>query len=117
MTHNGQRSMESLSDLVAAARRGDAKAYSGLVTLTRAMAFSVAAEVLGERAAAEDAVQQAYLRAFRRLDELSDGAAFRAWLRRIVITVALNARRTHRRTLLRLDDIPEPPVLDEAETH
>ena len=99
--------MESLSDLVAAARRGDAKAYTALVKMTRTMAFGVAAEVLGERQAAEDAVQQAYLRAFRRLDELSDGAAFPAWLRRIVLTVALNVRRTHRRALLRLDDVPE----------
>jgi DNA-binding PadR family transcriptional regulator len=33
-------------------------------------------------------------------------AAFPAWLRRIAITVALNARRSRRATFLRLDDIP-----------
>ena len=38
------------------------------------------------------------------------------WLRRIVITVALNMRRARRSTLLRLDDVPDVPVLDEAET-
>lgn len=37
-------------------------------------------------------------------------------LRRIVVTVAISARRTRRVTLLRLDDAPEVPVLDEAET-
>jgi RNA polymerase sigma-70 factor (ECF subfamily) len=109
--------VESLAKLVAAARRGDAEAYGALVRATRAMAFAVAAEVLRERSAAEDAVQQAYLRAFRQLDELVDEAAFPAWFRRIVITVALNARRARRTTLLQLDDVPEPPALDEAETH
>jgi len=48
-------------------------------------------------------VQQAYLRAFRRLQDLQHPAAFSAWLRRIVITVALNMRRARRVTLLRLD--------------
>jgi RNA polymerase sigma factor (sigma-70 family) len=41
---------------------------------------------------------------------------FVTWLRRIVITVALNMRRAHRVTMVRLDDVPEVPVLDEAET-
>ena len=109
--------MKSLSETVAAARGGDAGAYSSLVKETQAMTFAVAAEVLRERSAAEDAVQQAYLRAFRRLDELADGAAFPAWFRRIVITVALNARRARRPTLLQLDEVPEPPALDESETH
>ncbi len=50
------------------------------------------------------------------LRDLEEGAAFAGWLRRIVITVALNMRRSRRVTLLRLDDVPDVPVLDEAET-
>ena len=47
----------------------------------------------------------------------SRGAGRRSsWLRRIVITVALNCGAARRRTLLRLDDVPDVPVLDEAET-
>jgi hypothetical protein len=41
--------------------------------------------------------------------------AFLTWLRRIVITVASNMHRVQRTTLLRLDDIPDIPVLDDAE--
>ena len=48
--------------------------------------------------------------------DLDEPAAFLSWLRRIVITTALNARRARRVTLLRLDDVPDVPVLDEAET-
>jgi RNA polymerase sigma factor (sigma-70 family) len=65
---------------------------------------------------AEDAVQDAYLRAFRHLADLDSPGAFPGWLRRTVITVSLNLRRGRRRTFLRLDDVPDVPVLDEAET-
>jgi len=108
--------MESLTDTVAAARTGHVDAYGELVRLTQTMAYAVALRVLRDRASAQDAVQQAYLRAFRRLGDLQDPLAFPSWLRRIVITIALNMRRAHRRTLLCLDDVPDVPVLDEEET-
>ncbi len=108
--------MESLKSLVVAAQAGDIEAYGRLVEATQRMACAVALGVLRDGTVAQDAVQQAYLRAFRRLSDLEEPAAFPGWLRRIVITIALNMRRARRRTLLRLDDIPEVPVLDEAET-
>jgi RNA polymerase sigma factor (sigma-70 family) len=108
--------MEPLNDLVTRARTGDLDAYGRLVQATQPMAFAVAVGVVRDSALAQDATQEAYLRAFRRLAELHDPAAFVSWLRRIVITVALNMRRARRFTLLRFDDVPEIPVLDEAET-
>ena len=99
-----------------ARRPGDVEAYGRLVEATQAMAYAVALGVLRDPTLAQDAMQQAYLRAFRRLGDLHEPAAFAGWLRRIVITVALNMRRARRLTLLRLDDVPEVPVLDEAET-
>ena len=108
--------MESLKHLVVAAQAGDIEAYGRLVEATQRMACAVALGVLRDGSVVQDAVQQAYLRAFRRLSDLEEPAAFPGWLRRIVITIALNMRRARRRTLLRLDDIPEVPVLDEAET-
>jgi RNA polymerase sigma factor (sigma-70 family) len=80
------------------------------------MACAVALGVLHDSALAQDAAQEAYLRAFRRLGDLQEPAAFIGWFRRIVITIALNMRRSRRLTLLRLDDVAEVPVLDEAET-
>jgi RNA polymerase sigma-70 factor (ECF subfamily) len=105
-----------LEELVTRARSGDLEAYGRLVQGTQAMAYAVAVAVLRDPGLAEDATQEAYLRAFRRLCELDEPAAFAGWLRRIVITVALNMRRARRVTLLRLDDVPEVPVLDDAET-
>jgi RNA polymerase sigma-70 factor (ECF subfamily) len=108
--------MNALFELVTAAQAGNVEAYGRLVHATQTMAYAVAVSVLRDRAAAQDAVQQAYLRAFRRLSDLQEPATFASWLRRIVITTALNMRRARRRTFLRLDDVPEVPVLDEAET-
>jgi RNA polymerase sigma factor (sigma-70 family) len=106
---------DSVSDLVIAARGGDVAAYGKLVRATQAMSLAVALTVLRQPAAAEDAVQEAYLRAHRTLRDLDDPAAFPGWLRRVVITVALNSRRANRVTFLSLDDMSNVPVLDEAE--
>lgn len=113
---SSSRETDHLSDLVLATGAGDVAAYGKLVRGTQAMSMAVAMSVLRDPVAAEDAVQEAYLRAYRSLQHLEDPAAFPGWLRRIVIRVALNLRRTHRVTLLSLDDVPNVPVLDEMET-
>lgn len=111
----GTREADCLRDLVTAAKAGDVAAYGRLVQATQTMSLAIAASVLRDPAGAEDAVQEAYLRAYRRLRDLEEPAAFPGWLRRIVITAALNVRRTRRLTLLSLDDFQTVPVLDETE--
>jgi RNA polymerase sigma factor (sigma-70 family) len=109
--------MESLTRLVGRARQGDLDAFGGVVRATQKMAFAVAVTVLRDAGTAQDAVQDAYLTAFRRLRDLEDPGAFLSWFRRIVINAALDARRARvRRTFLQLDEAPEIPVLDETET-
>jgi RNA polymerase sigma-70 factor (ECF subfamily) len=108
--------MKPLNALVVRAQQGDLEAYGQLVQATQAMVYAVALGVARDSTMAEDAAQEAYLRAFRRLGELEEPGAFLSWLRRIVIAVTFNMRRGRRLTLLQLDDIPEIPVLDEEET-
>lgn len=108
--------MEHLNDVVKRAKAGDRDACSRLVQATQVMAYAVSWGVLRDAELARDATQEAYLRAFRRIADLEEPAAFISWLRRIVITVASNIRQARRVTLLRLDDVPAVPVLDEAET-
>jgi RNA polymerase sigma factor (sigma-70 family) len=107
--------IQSLNDLVIQARQGDLEAYSKLIKVTQPMAYSLSWCVLHDAALAHDATQEAYLRAFRRLADLVEPGAFLSWLRRIVITAATNMKRTQRTTLLRLDDVPDIPVLDATE--
>jgi RNA polymerase sigma factor (sigma-70 family) len=108
--------MDPLNDLVVRARAGDLDAYGRLVNATQTMVYALALGVLRNSSLAEDATQEAYLRAFRNLPALEEPAAFITWLRRIVISVALNMKRGQRLAFLRLDDVPDVPVLDEAET-
>ena len=108
--------MQPLTDLVIRAQRGDVEAYARLVEATQRMVQGVALSVLRDSTTAQDAAQQAYLRAFRRLGDLQEPASFAGWLRRIVITVAFNMRRARRVTFVTLDDIPDVPVLDESES-
>ena len=56
--------VNSLCDVVIAARVGDVTAYGRLVQETQAISFAVAVEILRDAATAEDAVQQAYFARF-----------------------------------------------------
>ena len=80
------------------------------------MSYALARRILRDEAETRDALQEAYLRAFRRLGELDDTGAFIPWLRRIVTTTALNARRGARPTWLPLDEQNAPPMLDADES-
>jgi RNA polymerase sigma-70 factor, ECF subfamily len=104
-----------LNDLVTRAQQGDVSSYGRIVNATERMVFAVALRVLRDEALAEDAAQETYLRAFRRMGDLHEEAAFLTWLRRIAVTVALNMRRARRTTFLRLDDRVDVPILDEIE--
>ena len=85
------------STLVARARRGEAAAYEELVRMHQAIAFRVALVNAGDRADAEEAVQDAFLKAYRALGRFREGAPFRQWLLRIVANEARNRRRTETR--------------------
>ena len=76
--------------------------------------YRLAARMLGDLDAADDVLQDAYLRAFAALrrGEFSGASEVRTWLYRIVVNTALNARRSNRRREANL-----PPAPAEAETH
>ena len=63
--------------------------------------FQIAYSVLGNSADAEDVAQEAFLRAYRKLDSLREADKFRAWVNRIVFRLALNRKRSYRRRLTR----------------
>jgi len=85
------------SDLVARAKRGDEAAYEELVRLYQGIAFRTAYLVVGGAADAEEAAQEAFVKAYRALGRFRTGAPFRPWLLRIVVSEARNRRRSARR--------------------
>ena len=76
-----------------AAQRGDREAFGGLVRLHHQRAYAVARAIVTVHEDAEDAVQEAFLRAYQALDRFHPGQAFGAWLNRIVANAALDIAR------------------------
>ncbi|MBB6095312.1 RNA polymerase sigma-70 factor (ECF subfamily) [Povalibacter uvarum] len=95
------------SELVAAAQRNDAKAFETLMRRYNRRLFRAARSVLRDDDAAEDAVQEAYLRAFSNLDSYRPIGSFAAWLTRIVINEALLQKRRNRREMVSLDQLDD----------
>jgi RNA polymerase sigma-70 factor (ECF subfamily) len=82
------------SELVERARRGDAAAYEEIVQTYQGIAFRVAYVIAGSVADAEEAAQDAFVKAYRALGRFRPGAPFRPWLLRIVANEARNRRRS-----------------------
>ena len=80
--------------LVERARRGDTAAYEELVHRYQGIAFRTAYVVAGNAAEAEDAAQEAFVKAYRALGRFRPGAPFRPWLLQIVANEARNRRRS-----------------------
>jgi RNA polymerase sigma-70 factor (ECF subfamily) len=84
-------------DLVDRAARGDVRAFEQLVLSGSDRVFRVARAILGNDADARDAVQEAYVSAWRELPRLRDHQTFDAWLRRIVVNACRAGLRRRRR--------------------
>jgi RNA polymerase sigma factor (sigma-70 family) len=80
-------------ELVLRARRGDAGAFEELVSPHRELAFRVAYLITRNPADAEDAAQDALVKAWRGLGRFRAGAPLRPWLLRIVANEARNSGR------------------------
>lgn len=76
------------------AREGDTAAYERLVRMHQAVAFRAAYLVTGDAQEAEDATQEAFVKAYRALARFRTGAPFRPWLLTIVANEARNRRRS-----------------------
>src|SRR5437773_2925834 len=76
------------------AREGDHTAFGALVDRHRAAVHRAAMAALGAHADAEDAAQDAFVLAWRRLDTFRGDASFRTWLLAIAWRQAINRRRS-----------------------
>lgn len=116
-------------ELAARARSGDLVAYADLVRRYEQLAFRVAWLVCRSPADAEDAAQEAFIKAYSALGQLRSGAPFRPWFLQIVANQARNrrraaGRRSHYESLAAVavsgDAVPSPEaaaVDEERRTH
>lgn len=103
------------ADLAGRARQGDVVAYEELVRRYQEVAFRVAWLITADAQEAEDAAQDAFIKAHRALHRFRERAPFRPWLLRIVANEARNRRRSSgRRARLALQVAGERPSGDAA---
>jgi RNA polymerase sigma factor (sigma-70 family) len=113
--------VESEEDrLVTKAKEGDQRAYAELLTRHQAVAFRAAYLIAGSAAEAEDATQEACVKAWLALERFRAGAPFRPWLVQIAMNEARNRRRAAGRRaglVLRLNpEFAEPGAGPSAES-
>jgi RNA polymerase sigma-70 factor (ECF subfamily) len=85
-----ERGTDTEDRLVQRAKKGDAEAYGEIVTRYQALAQRTAYVILRDADAAQDAAQEAFVKAYRSLDRFREGAPVRPWLLRIVANEAIN---------------------------
>jgi RNA polymerase sigma-70 factor (ECF subfamily) len=106
--------------LIQAACRGELSAFNKLILAYQSLAFNLAYRILGNGDAAEDATQDAFIKAYRNLNQYR-GGSFKAWLLRIVTNVCYDQlRHIQRRPTSSLDDMAMDPdhagrLVDHAE--
>jgi RNA polymerase sigma-70 factor, ECF subfamily len=90
-------SAESEAHLLARLRAREDAAFDDLVRLTGGRMLAVARRMLGREEDAQDAVQEAFLSAFKALDRFDGRSTLTTWLYRIVVNVCLMRLRAARR--------------------
>ncbi len=101
--------------LVEQARRGDGDAYGELVIRYQGIAARTAYLITRDASDAEEAAQDAFVKAYQALGRFREGAPFRPWLLRIVANEAINRRKSAgRRSTVELTEAFERPLDDSA---
>lgn len=102
-----------MRDLVIRARAGDRGAFSELVSQSLGRLTAVARMILRDEYAAQDAVQEAFIEAWRSLPGLREPDKFDAWMRRLLVRACFKGGRRSKRVdavEIRLTPADEPAI-------
>ncbi|GAA2564523.1 RNA polymerase sigma factor [Pseudonocardia hydrocarbonoxydans] len=101
--------------LVVRAQEGDARAFEQLARRHQDALYRLAVRVMGDRAEAEDALQEALLDAWRRIGRFRGESAFSTWMYRIVTNRCLGMLRKRRPVPVEEVDAAPAPAQDSPE--
>ena len=97
MTTPAQREAATAALLVARAKAGEPHAFDALVRRYRKRMFALALHLSGSESDADDIVQDAFIRAYRALDQFEGRSEFFTWVYRLTVNRSLDARRSRTR--------------------
>ncbi len=78
---------------------GDTASFEMLILKYQSKLFATSMNVVKNRELAEDITQEAYLKAFQKLDTLKDREQFFPWIKRIALNIALNHFEKEKRVM------------------
>ncbi len=103
-------------ELVALLLGGDQQAFAELVERHQRAVYNLTYRMLGESREAEDAAQEAFLRAYQHIDRYDPERSFKTWLLSITSNYCIDRIRKRRLTWLSLDEPLTPhPALNSQE--
>jgi RNA polymerase sigma factor (sigma-70 family) len=94
-------------EAIARSRSGDHTAFAWIVKEYKHMAYTVAMRVLRHREEAEEATQDAFVKAYQNLAGYAGGSKFSTWLFSITYRTAISKLRARRASTGDLDNVPE----------
>ncbi len=104
-----------LARAIGLAKAGDLAAYERIIRHFERRVFLTALRILGNRADAQDAAQEVWLRLHRSLSKIRADEDPTGWVYRVTVNVCKDALRTRPRTAA-IDDVPEPFAGADAES-
>lgn len=93
-------------EIVEAVRAGDRKAFSTLVRRHQKSLFRLSVRFIKDADAAEDIVQESFIKAYERLASFEARSSFRSWLFQIAINTAKNKLRDRHEQMSDVQDLP-----------
>jgi len=85
--------------------KGDSGSYSQLVERYSHLAFSLSMKILNQREDAEEAAQDAFVKAYNSLGAFQSSSTFKTWFFRIVYTTSISKLRTRRNLEVSIDTV------------
>ncbi|MGJ3236845.1 RNA polymerase sigma factor [Marivirga sp.] len=100
-------------DLIISCKNGDQKAFKELYMLYAKSMFNIAFRILKNHDEAEDILQEAFIKAYYKIDQYDFQATFGAWLKKIVVNQALDYLR--KESKWNIDELADNDMTDDSE--
>ncbi|MGM0582068.1 MAG: RNA polymerase sigma factor [Bacteroidota bacterium] len=100
-------------DLIISCKNGDHKAFKELYLLYAKSMFNIAFRILKNRDEAEDTIQEAFIKAYNKINQYNFQATFGAWLKKIVVNQALDYLRKENKWMM--NDITDENLVEEQD--
>jgi RNA polymerase sigma-70 factor (ECF subfamily) len=94
------------SDIIENCKKGDRMAFFRLYNLYAKAMYNISHRILNDSSAAEEVLQDSFLKVFQKIDTYNSDHAFGAWLKRIVINGSLDVLKKKKIVFVQLFDVP-----------